>query len=298
MASAPPRPMAALLRLLPAPIRRRLEGDTGRRFARFVLVALRPADARWFRWPAPDGTPPLTVGQALEDLMAARGWPGAADWAAGANRIAPTIVGGSKKHGGGDLGPTRAKRAWADLGVDGLGIADEAPGPADSPRLAPRLTCAMVARLQGWQDAWGWQFTGRKTARYRQLGNAFPPPVAEAVGSAIRAALLREGPRPGRRPETVAEAEHGGDPVYAVLRSHGGFMTAAQIAIAAAHTPSGPTGARQVLRRIADLSQDFEVETADLAGQPAYRLGQFKAFLGQQDHTRHQRFQATRATIS
>jgi putative flippase GtrA len=40
MASAPPRPMTALLRLLPAPIRRRFEGETGRRFARFILVAL------------------------------------------------------------------------------------------------------------------------------------------------------------------------------------------------------------------------------------------------------------------
>src|ERR1700733_16114377 len=40
MASAPPRPMAALLKLLPAPIRRKFEGETGRRFARFLLVAL------------------------------------------------------------------------------------------------------------------------------------------------------------------------------------------------------------------------------------------------------------------
>jgi putative flippase GtrA len=40
MASAPSRTMATLLRLLPAPIRRKFEGETGRRFARFVLVAL------------------------------------------------------------------------------------------------------------------------------------------------------------------------------------------------------------------------------------------------------------------
>ena len=107
---------------------------------RFVLVALRPADAPWFRWPAPSAGPPATVGQALGDLMAARGWPGAAAWARRADRIAPTIVGGSKKHGGGDLGPTRAKQAWAELSVDGLGIADAAPGPDADPGLAPRLT--------------------------------------------------------------------------------------------------------------------------------------------------------------
>jgi putative flippase GtrA len=40
MASAPSRTMTALLRLLPAPIRRKFEGETGRRFGRFVLVAL------------------------------------------------------------------------------------------------------------------------------------------------------------------------------------------------------------------------------------------------------------------
>jgi DNA (cytosine-5)-methyltransferase 1 len=260
---------------------------------RFVLVALRPGDVPWFRWPGPAGGPPPTVGETLHDLMAARGWPGAARWARRANRIAPTIVGGSKKHGGGDLGPTRAKRAWAELGVDGLGIADAAPGPGEDPTLAPRLTCEMVARLQGWHDEWGWQFAGRKTARYRQLGNAFPPPVAEAVGRAIRAALRHEGSPAERRPQTVAEAKHGGDPVYAALRADGGFLTPAQIARAA-----GATGAREVLRRIRDLSQDFEVDTAEIAGQQAYRLGRFKAFLGQRDHDRHQRFQAGRATIS
>lgn len=56
------------------------------------------------------------------------------------------------------------------------------------------------------------------------------------------------------------------DGMYAVLRSRRGFMTAAQIAVAAAH-PSGPPGVRQVLRRMADLSQDLEVETAELSSQ-------------------------------
>jgi DNA (cytosine-5)-methyltransferase 1 len=81
--------------------------------------------------------------------------------------------------------------------------------------------------------------------------------------------------------------------VYAVLRSDGGFLTAAQIAVAA-----GVGGPAEVARRIRDLSQDFEVETAEMGGQPAYRLGRFKAFLGQRDHERHQRFQAGRARIS
>lgn len=48
-------------------------------------------------------------------------------WAKGANKIAPTLVGGSKKHGGPDLGPVRARNAWAELGVDSRGVANAAP---------------------------------------------------------------------------------------------------------------------------------------------------------------------------
>ena len=117
--------------------------------------------------------------------MAANGWKGAAAWRERANEIAPTIVGGSKKHGGPDLGPTRAKRAWASLGVNGLTIANEAPPPGFFGD--PNLTVRMVARLQGFPD--DWQFSGKKTAAYRQVGNAFPPPVATAVAQKIVAAL-------------------------------------------------------------------------------------------------------------
>ena len=101
-------------------------------------------------------------------------------------RHAPTLVGGSKKHGGPDLGPTRAKKAWATLGVDGMGIWDEAP-ERDFVGM-PRLTTRMAARIQGFPDEW--EFFGKKTAAYRQIGNAFPPPVAAAVGRQIRAALV------------------------------------------------------------------------------------------------------------
>jgi DNA (cytosine-5)-methyltransferase 1 len=102
-----------------------------------------------------------------------------------AQQIAPTIVGGSKKHGGPDLGPTRAKRAWASLGVDGHVIANSPPGPEHQGM--PRLTVRMVARLQGFPDYW--EITGAKTNAYRQVGNAFPPPVAKIFGEAIAAAL-------------------------------------------------------------------------------------------------------------
>jgi DNA (cytosine-5)-methyltransferase 1 len=230
--------------------------------------------------------------------MAARGWPGAAAWASRADRIAPTIVGGSKKHGGADLGPTRAKRAWAELGVDGIGVADSAPGPDADPALTPRLTCEMVTRLQGWQDDWGWRFSGRKTARYRQIGNAFPPPVAAAVGTAIRRALEHAG---APTAAAVDDRTHVHDPVFRVLRSRADFLTARQIAdLAAGLSGAGSTGLSlaAVLGRLRHLGQDFELEVADSRDGPAYRLGRFKAFLGQPEHDRHRRFAARRATIS
>lgn len=148
---------------------------------RVVIVALRADDAEHFAWPTKLNTPAPTVGDTLLDLMAANGWRGAKNWAAGAQAIAPTIVGGSKKHGGPDLGPSRARRAWAELGVEAGTIAEHAPERGFTGM--PRLTVRMVARIQGFPDEW--HFTGKKTAAYRQVGNAFPPPVAEAVGRSI-----------------------------------------------------------------------------------------------------------------
>lgn len=152
---------------------------------RVVFVALKKSAAEYFIWPKPDISPPPTVGEALFDLINANGWRGAKHWQARASDIAPTLVGGSKKHGGPDLGPTRAKKAWASIGVDGMGIADAAPD-RDFDGM-PRLTVRMAARIQGFSD--DWQFSGKKTSAYRQIGNAFPPPVARAVGTQIAAAL-------------------------------------------------------------------------------------------------------------
>jgi DNA (cytosine-5)-methyltransferase 1 len=252
---------------------------------RTVLVALREEDAPWFRWPAGSVRLPATVGETLADLMAARGWSGAAAWSRRADKIAPTIVGGSKKHGGADLGPTRAKRAWAALGVDGLGIADFAPDATDPRSLMPRLTCEMVARLQGWRDEWEWRFSGLKTARYRQIGNAFPPPVATAVGTAIRQALAHDG-TPAQAAETTD------DPVFRVMRSRTTFLTVDQIADRASLSTD------EVMRQLRHLGQDFELEAAEMPDGTGYRLGSFKAFLGQRNHARHQRFAASRSTIS
>lgn len=164
---------------------------------RAVLIAFR-GTSRCFRWPEPSPGPSATAGSTLHDLMAGRGWPGAAAWQAGAQYPAPTLSIGSRLHGGADLGPSQTKRAWLKLGVDGSGVADEAPGPdgkflrgksliRDAGDSGPMLTIRMCARLQGFPD--GWQFRGGKTSSARQVGNAFPPPVARTLGNAIHSAL-------------------------------------------------------------------------------------------------------------
>ena len=250
---------------------------------RFVLVAMTPDDFAYFRWPSPRPGATATVGETLLDLMAANGWPGAVAWAAKANDIAPTIVGGSKKHGGADLGPTRAKRAWRALGVDALGVADAAPSAGDPVTLRPRLTCEMVARIQGWDGAaYRWEFTGRKTSNYRQIGNAFPPPVARAIGDQIRRALNHEGkPRP-----LVEQSPTAHDPVYAVLRDDGGFLTMDQIR----RRLPVPLEIPAFERHLAHLRRDFHIGVQPRKSGDAYKLGPFKAFTGQDDHLRHEAF--------
>jgi len=155
---------------------------------RVIIVGIRKDENVRFTYPEASRHPAPTVGTALGGLMGAKGWKGLAAWIDKANAIAPTVVGGSKKHGGPDLGPTRARRAWAELGVDGLGIANEPPGRDFVGN--PKLTKEMVARIQGFPPEWN--FGTRKTAACRMIGNAFPPPVAKAVGLQIRRCLDHE----------------------------------------------------------------------------------------------------------
>ena len=152
---------------------------------RVIIVGIRNNENGEFHYPEEHPENAKTVGETLLDLMKANGWQGAAKWAKEANSIAPTIVGGSKKHGGPDLGPVRARKAWEALGVDGLGVANEAP--AKDFEGMPRLTPRMIARIQGFPDTW--DFGNKKTHACRMIGNAFPPPVAQAVGEEIRRIL-------------------------------------------------------------------------------------------------------------
>ncbi|MFD7975991.1 DNA cytosine methyltransferase [Streptomyces sp. NPDC059071] len=187
---------------------------------RAILVAIREdvlKDVK-YEWPTPTHEEPVSVAEALSETMQARYaayYDGARDsearsayarWFKKATErdqelkgkgggIAPTLVGGSKKHGGADLGPSRAKAAWKQLGVSGLGVANdietcEKKGSEDRDLFGPdgpMLTVEQAAIIQGFPK--DWIFDGGKTAQYRQVGNAFPPPVAEAVGRSIMEVL-------------------------------------------------------------------------------------------------------------
>jgi len=152
---------------------------------RSVLIALKKEYFKFFQWPEKQNGMRKSVGDLLYQEMAILGWENAHNWKLKANGIAPTLVGGSKKHGGADLGPTRARQAWLKLGVDGGGLAESPPINGFSGN--PKLTLKMTSLIQGFPNEW--EFVGKKTPAYRQIGNAFPPPVAKAIGVSILNAL-------------------------------------------------------------------------------------------------------------
>lgn len=99
--------------------------------------------------------------------------------------------------------PVRASRrpmANVVAELEEAGLADRpAPSLRGDPRLAPaghhdrqqngavRLTPEQCAILQGFPAGWTW--TGNKGSQHRQIGNAVPPPLAEAVGRSVMSAL-------------------------------------------------------------------------------------------------------------
>lgn len=170
---------------------------------RFILVAMKVSAYKYFKWPDVVKKTP-TVGEALYEYMAEAGWGGAKAWAEKANGIGPTLVGGSRKHGGPDLGPTRARNEWLKLHVDGKGLAGAPPKSTDPIDHLPRLTLPMAAAIQGFPASW--RFFGRKTAAYRQIGNAFPPPVARAVGESIRYAIIKAGEESAAKSDRLLRA--------------------------------------------------------------------------------------------
>lgn len=150
---------------------------------RVVFVALKSAINQYFTWPEPMLVSPPTVGEALYQMIAERGWRGADHWKTIANEIAlPLSAEAESMADRISAQHVRRKRgrAWAwtlSPNPDFIGM--------------PRLTVQMCAVLQGFPK--GWIFLGGKTAAFRQVENAFPPPVAAAVGQAIKSAIQASG---------------------------------------------------------------------------------------------------------
>ena len=151
---------------------------------RSILVVAQPEVWEFFKWPTPGEVPTRTVGDVLYPLMASRGWQGAGAWRDQAQTIAPTLVGGSKKHGGADLGPTRAKRQWRDqLGVDAVVLVERAarrelPGHTKADRRDGGPRAGIPGRMgAGWRRRRG---TGRSATPFPRLS------LTPSVGRSLR----------------------------------------------------------------------------------------------------------------
>lgn len=59
--------------------------------------------------------------------------------------------------------------------------------------------------IQGFPQDWMW--AGGKTAQWRQVGNAFPPPVAKAIGTQIKQALNKRKPVSAAKPDNELQLE-------------------------------------------------------------------------------------------
>jgi DNA (cytosine-5)-methyltransferase 1 len=165
---------------------------------RVLLVGLRDDIADAFRMPPKFPGRRLNIGDALVDLMAANGWEGAYEWARqrreqpvfDRNRNllaygaqASTVVTGNGKR------RTNEQDAQEAKGYDTTGSPAAAPTAeeASKPGYMPSLTLRMRARLQDFDD--DWQFVGGKIATAKQIGNAVPPRLAQAVGMSLYSAI-------------------------------------------------------------------------------------------------------------
>ncbi|KQS74300.1 hypothetical protein ASG25_21120 [Rhizobium sp. Leaf384] len=157
----------------------------GQHRPRVAFIGFRDGEMSRFRMPPTFAQWSPTVASAIGDLVAANGWRGYEAWAAGAKRVGPTIIGGSETSGKLAFGDKRQSKAWEPLGIDVSSLQKDAPGP-DHEGLF-KLTLKMGQRLQGFPD--DWKFQGTPMQVKCQIGNAFPPVMAKAIGLAIYSAL-------------------------------------------------------------------------------------------------------------
>ncbi len=79
------------------------------------------------------------------------------------------------------------QRASLAIGSKGSKVNARRCGDVLNPAIGGRLTVAQLAALQSFPA--DFEFVGNSTAKHHQIGNAVPPPLAEAVGRAVFAAL-------------------------------------------------------------------------------------------------------------
>lgn len=111
-------------------------------------------------------------------------------------RPAPTVTGGGTETGGAEPWSSTSRAAMrAAMENPGRWVCRK-PAPADGGKQVSDLNLSIsdAARLQGFPD--GYPFAGRKGQQSLQVGNAWPPPVAEvfiAAAAGIRAPALLAG---------------------------------------------------------------------------------------------------------
>ncbi|MBZ7924767.1 DNA (cytosine-5-)-methyltransferase [Ensifer adhaerens] len=173
---------------------------------RIILVGMPAGTIHRFAMPPTDLIPEAYISEALGALMCPhhtpesdRGANGSGDLRSAQQRLYDDWADAWLRHNERQLSPTitqikknlreSIKTQWAKRLIDIDGCADSAPAVEDITGLdfKPKLTVEMLKRLQGFPDFW--HFVGRDGSRLKQIGNAFPPRVARAVGLALLSAI-------------------------------------------------------------------------------------------------------------
>lgn len=152
---------------------------------RIAFIGFRDGEMSRFRMPPTLPGLKKSLAAEIGDLVSQNGWKGLDDWLKMADRLAPTIVGGSERSKRLDFSSNYTKDAWEMLGINPRKIAKSAP--AEDHECLIGLTMRMGARLQNFPD--DYEFQGPLDAQKRQIANALPPVMAKAVGLAIYSAL-------------------------------------------------------------------------------------------------------------
>lgn len=166
---------------------------------RVILVAFREQEAMTrFRWPTAwiphHKHEPFSVASALTREIESCGYRLSEEQKDRMERACNTIIGGSENKQSADLGQQNGSEPWIEMGFVTSRFADDPPGPDHVGPIV--LTRPMLAILQGFPR--DWPFAGDEQRIFKQIANAFPPPVALHLGCAVATALTGELVDPAR----------------------------------------------------------------------------------------------------